>query len=131
MAPEFADFLLEHSPAGRVFAFDGVARRVDCVSKVICQVGQRAGVKVADKRTGAKFASAHDLRRSFGARWALKVLPAVLQRLMRHQSVSTTMRYYAVLDADAVADSVWDTVQHKTDTFTDTSPISDTSGNRP
>lgn len=124
MAPEFAAFLQEHQPPGRVFQFVGTARRVDCVSKIICSIGKEAGVKVAEKRTGPKYASAHDLRRSFGARWALKVLPAVLQRLMRHEAIATTMRFYAQLDADAVADSVWSAVQHETDTFTDTSPVS-------
>lgn len=40
----------------------------------------------------------HDLRRSFGSRYA-KVVPAqVLQRLMRHSSIATTLRYYVDLD---------------------------------
>lgn len=42
-----------------------------------------------------KFASAHDLRRSFGDRWSRRVLPQHLQELMRHESISTTLRYYA------------------------------------
>jgi integrase len=54
-----------------------------------------------------KFASAHDLRRSFGTRWAKRVMPAVLQRLMRHAEIATTMKYYVTMDADAVADEVW------------------------
>ncbi len=29
------------------------------------------------------------------------------QRLMRHESIQTTMRYYVDLDADAVADEPW------------------------
>jgi integrase len=54
-----------------------------------------------------KYASAHDLRRAFGLRWAARVMPAMLQQLMRHESVETTMRYYVGRDADAVADALW------------------------
>ena len=55
-----------------------------------------------------KYASAHDLRRAFGLRWSSRVMPAVLQQLMRHESIDTTMRYYVGRDADAVADTLWD-----------------------
>ena len=54
-----------------------------------------------------KFATAHDLRRSFGTRWAKRVMPAVLQRLMRHAEIATTMKYYVTMDADSVADELW------------------------
>ena len=57
--------------------------------------------------TTRKFASAHDLRRAFGTRWAKRVMPAVLQRLMRHAEIGTTMKYYVTMDADSVADEVW------------------------
>jgi hypothetical protein len=51
--------------------------------------------------------SAHDFRRSFGTRWARRVMPAVLQRLMRHESIETTMTYYVDLDADELAEELW------------------------
>ncbi len=54
-----------------------------------------------------KFASAHDLRRSFGTRWAKRVMPAVLQKLMRHSAIETTLRYYADLDVDDLAADLW------------------------
>lgn len=54
-----------------------------------------------------KYASAHDLRRSFGTRWAGKVKPVTLQLLMRHESVETTMKYYVDQDADDMADQLW------------------------
>ena len=65
-------------------------------------MGELARVVVhTDSRTGKiKFASAHDLRRSFGNRWAKRAMPAVLQRLMRHENIDTTLRYYVDLDAD-------------------------------
>lgn len=37
-----------------------------------------------------KFASAHDFRRAFGTRWAERVMPAQLQRLMRRRSFPAT-----------------------------------------
>ncbi|HEV7279986.1 MAG TPA: hypothetical protein VGN57_07200 [Pirellulaceae bacterium] len=58
-----------------------------------------------------KNASAHDFRRSFGERWSRTVMPAVLQRMMRHKSVLTTMRYYATGDAHALAQSIWETAR--------------------
>jgi hypothetical protein len=61
---------------------------------------------VVNKEQG-KFASAHDLRRSFGTRWASKVKPATLQLLMRHFTIDTTLRYYVAQDADDVARELW------------------------
>jgi integrase len=60
-----------------------------------------------------KYASAHDLRRAFGLRWSARVMPAVLQQLMRHESIETTMRYYVGRDADAVADALWEAIAGK------------------
>ena len=61
---------------------------------------------VVNKEAG-KYASAHDLRRSFGTRWAKRVMPAVLQKLMRHSAIETTLRYYADIDADDLAEGLW------------------------
>jgi len=79
------------------------------VGEAVVKIGRKAGVVVArDSETGkVKYASAHDLRRSFGTRWAKKVMPAVLQRLMRHADIATTMRYYVGIDADDVAADLW------------------------
>jgi hypothetical protein len=41
-------------------------------------------------------------------------MPAVLQQLMRHESIETTMRYYVGRDADAVADVLWQAVESVT-----------------
>jgi len=54
-----------------------------------------------------KYASAHDLRRSFGERWATRVMPVVLQELMRHESIDTTMRYYVGRSAQSTAKLLW------------------------
>ena len=59
------------------------------------------------EREVGKFASSYDFRRSFGTRWAAKVMPAMLKTLMRHASVETTMKYYVDQQADDVAAQLW------------------------
>jgi integrase len=105
MAPEFADFLLEtpnEARSGLVFKLPR-PMSLQRVSKVICRIGKKAGIKVSDGSGPAKYASAHDLRRSFGARWAKRVKSAVLQRMMRHADIATTSRYYVDMDAKEIA----------------------------
>lgn len=118
MAPEFAE-LLAAVPVthrrGRIFKPMADRLRSErlselTVSRTISAIGEKAGVKVdTDPRTGAiKFASAHDLRRSFGARWASRVMPQVLKELMRHESIETTLRYYVGRNAQATAGVLWE-----------------------
>jgi integrase len=119
MTPEFVE-LLESVPAsqrrGRVFKLvnvDGKPFKGETwpVSRMVSAIGEKAGVVVDEREKGGeivrKFASAHDLRRAFGQRWAGRVLPTVLRRLMRHSSIETTMKYYVSNDADATADALW------------------------
>lgn len=54
-----------------------------------------------------KYASAHDLRRAFGERWAARIMPAQLRELMRHESIETTLRYYVGTNAERTADACW------------------------
>jgi integrase len=54
-----------------------------------------------------KHATAHDLRRAFGFRWALRVLPPVLMELMRHESIQTTMQFYVGRNAAIAAREAW------------------------
>src|SRR5262249_52368074 len=56
------------------------------------------------KRAGVKL-TMHSLRKGFGCRYAGKVSAHVLQRLMRHASIKTTMEYYANID-EAVEEAV-------------------------
>jgi integrase len=114
MAPEFAEFLTETPKAkrhGPVFELPrekapGERPSKWWVSRVICDIGKASGV-VVDSRSG-KHASAHDLRRSFGERWARMVMPQVLMELMRHESIETTMRYYVGRNAETTADILWE-----------------------
>jgi integrase len=113
IAPDFAAFLLrtpEAQRTGPVFMpgpqrYKERALLPHRVGRIISAIGKVAGVVV---NTGSrKFASAHDLRRSFGERWAAKLMPQVLRDLMRHESIETTMRYYVGRNAETTADAVW------------------------
>lgn len=126
MTPDFAQFIFETPETdrhGRLFKLnqnDGRPMTPSHAGKIVKQIATRARVligkagKQAGKRAGKPieratetYATAHDLRRSFGTRWAKRVMPAVLQKLMRHKSVQTTMSYYVSFEADQVADELW------------------------
>jgi integrase len=131
MAPEFAEFLeripLEDrkswvfklkAPGGR----PSWAMQPGTISKRVCDIGRKDAIKVEETtRMGKKhikFASAHDLRRSFGERWSMRVLPQVLMELMRHESITTTMSYYVGRNAERTADALWEAVENqKSNTF--------------
>ena len=117
MTPDFVAFLeetpanLRTGPVFRLNARRGHAGRISAeqAGKVISEIGEAAGVKVwTNPRNGQiKYASAHDLRRSFGTRWALQVKPFCLQELMRHSNILTTMRYYIEIKAQELAAAIW------------------------
>jgi integrase len=116
LTPDFSTWLLQTPEAervGRVFKMPslrgGQPLCADRVGAMIERIGERAGVVVnRDPDTGkVKYATAHDLRRSFGNRWASRVRTPVLQRLMRHANIQTTLKYYVSLDADEVAADLW------------------------
>jgi len=101
MAPEFAELLLATPQAertGPVFnprprGAGGKRLMPHRVGEVVAEIGQAAGVKVhTDANTGkVNYASGHDLRRSFGERWAARIMPPDLMVLMRHESIETTL----------------------------------------
>jgi len=115
MTPDFGNFLRRTSPAkrkGRVFRPELSRGRVGyhTASATITAIGEAAGVVVNVAQDGKrKFASAHDLRRAFGTRWAPRMKPAVLQKYMRHESIQSVMSYYVDLDIDDAADEVYRT----------------------
>ncbi len=70
-------------------------------------IGEKAGVKVDQKQDGTPvFASAHDLRRAFGDRWAKIVPPMILKDLMRHASVTTTEQHYVSVNAKSTMEQL-------------------------
>ncbi len=115
LTPDFATFLLEtpeadrHGPVFRPLMPSGQRANEERAGRMISLIGGLARVVVhTDPKTGAvKYASAHDLRRSFGTRWAKRVKTPVLMRLMRHESIATTMGYYVDLDCDEIAEELW------------------------
>ena len=82
--------------------------RADWVAKVISRIGKKAGVVVdpGNPKTSkpAKFASAHDLRRSCSERLLdAGVPPLEISRVLRHASWETTRRHYAPSDVKKAA----------------------------
>ena len=105
MTPDFADWLLRTPEGEREGPVFPVEVNRDAATRIISKIGQKAGV-VVDKASD-KFATAHDLRRSFGTRWSNRVKPATLQKLMRHADIKTTMDFYVRHDADDIAADLW------------------------
>lgn len=103
LAPEFVD-VLESLPRGGLVHRLPV-RSKESVSRVVSRIGEAAGIIV--NHHPLKYASAHDLRRSFGERWARRVMPAILMQLMRHESIETTLRYYVGREAETTADILY------------------------
>ncbi len=146
LTPDFAEFLRrtpEAERTGPVFApllrRGGRSTRSDrTIGKRLTAIGRAAGVIVSQSRNPeksdtlkTKFASAHDLRRTFGSRWAIRLKPAVLQQLMRHESIETTMGYYVELDSEDLADAIWNGYEQSrrdkpNEHFCEQSPESDT-----
>ena len=122
IAPEF-EMLIENDPAnkGRVYnprksKMRTPVPRSDTVSKIITRISTEANVVVdvrkkkddkGRKYEVEKYAGAHDLRRSFGTRWAERVMPKILMELMRHESIETTMKYYVGQNAVSTTQILW------------------------
>lgn len=115
MAPELAEMLdtwpddERHGPLFRLpHPIAGYPLPPVEVGKFVAAIGRKASIKTS--ADPVKYASAHDLRRSFGTRWAKKVRPNVLREMMRHRDIATTMTFYVREDADDLAEEIWATV---------------------
>jgi integrase len=84
----------------------GQRRFKSAKTKKRSEANQQAGL-LAKELTEGKYASAHDLRRSFGSRWADRVDTFKLQELMRHSNIETTRRYYVGRNAQNTAAALW------------------------
>jgi integrase len=76
----------------KVFRFigrDGQVLGTTAISDRVTALAKRAKVRL----------TMHSLRKGFGCRYAGKVPAQVLQRLMRHANIKTTVDYYANVDA--------------------------------
>jgi integrase len=84
--PQLAEILLPRRQArGKLFALSGSPREV---SRKFTRLARKAGLKI----------TLHDLRRPFGSRYAAVVPAPVLQRLMRHADIKTTLTFYTNVD---------------------------------
>jgi integrase len=97
--PELWEALDALPRAGRkVFRFDAIDGRGD---RNVCDITVSARVRDLALAAGVKL-TMKSLRRGFGCRYAGKVSAQVLQRLMRHANIRTTMDYYANVDEAAM-----------------------------
>jgi integrase len=82
----------------KVFDFtakDGHTISLSGIGERVIRLARKAGVRL----------SMHSLRKGFGCRYAGRVSAQVLQKLMRHANIATTMAFYANVD-DAVMNAV-------------------------
>jgi integrase len=73
----------------------GSVVKPNALSDRVVALARQAGVRL----------TMHTLRKGFGCRYAGRVPAQVLQKLMRHRSIKTTMDYYANID-DAAMEAV-------------------------
>jgi integrase len=81
-----------------------VFRFADSTGKPLTLSGISDRVTDLAKKAGVRL-TMHSLRKGFGCRYAGKVSAHVLQRLMRHSNIKTTLDYYANIDT-AVEEAV-------------------------
>lgn len=112
ITPDFAEFLRASKPVdGWYFNPAGPKGRYKTpgsVSHLISEMGAKAKIVVEAGETpaDARYATAHDLRRTFARRWASRVMPPILQHLMRHASYETTKKFYVGSSADSAANAI-------------------------
>jgi integrase len=82
----------------KVFRFDAVDGRGE---REVCDITVSARVRDLAQAAGVRM-TMKSLRRGFGCRYAGKVSAQVLQKLMRHANIKTTMDYYANVDEAAM-----------------------------
>lgn len=73
----------------------------ETATNAVSAIGKKSGISTS--QDSDKSVSSHDLRRTFGTRWAMRVHPIVLKALMRHADLKTTLKYYVSLNCDDVA----------------------------
>lgn len=121
ITPDFAELLLTVDPSkrhGRVFRpivpNQICDLRADTCSKFITRIGEKATVCVGERPPKGEeneprksWAGAHCFRRAFGTRWSKRLRPQQLQELMRHESITTTMKFYVEDDIADVENAAW------------------------
>lgn len=93
------------------------------VGKILSTIGKAAGVIVDEGNpitgAGLKYASCHDLRRTFATKLAeSKVEEAIITKIMRHSSADVTRRYYISTRTQSDAGRLWESLGHMSVTQT-------------
>lgn len=90
--------------------FRGIARKAAVRGNGTAIVNAKAQGEPANEDAPAAsqggLVTLHDLRRAYGSRWAGKVPAQVLQRMMRHSKIETTLGFYADVESAAMA-AIW------------------------
>ena len=121
MTPDFHAWLLKTAPSqrqGLICPLFGECKSrpgepftsANGAGKVMSRIGESTGIVTGRRRGLPSYASTHDLRRTFGTKWALMVKPLTLKCLMRHVDISTTLKYYVHLSTEDIAKDVWSAV---------------------
>lgn len=103
VTPEFHQWLSQTPEAARAGKVAPLPVQAVEASRRISAIGQACRILVDEN----KHASAHDIRRAFGSRWAKVVRPLTLQKLMRHRDFTTTLKYYIGLEAEDAGAELW------------------------
>jgi integrase len=101
MPPDLARWLAK-TPANERTGLVAPVKVREKISETISAIGIASGI-VVDGRTP----TAHDIRRGFGTKWAARVMPLTLQKMMRHASFATTAKFYARLQARDMGRDLW------------------------
>jgi len=101
ITPDFAEFIAqtpESERKGRVFKVSSKARRI------VSAIGRASGIIINE--ADGTYVSAKYLRKTFATYWSYRVRPIILQRLMRHKDIKTTLKFYVAQEADDIGDEL-------------------------
>lgn len=87
----------------------GIHKTESRLGRVIAEAGKAAGIIVKStggKKGKPKYASSHDLRRTFATTWHQKLSVSELQKLTRHSDSQTLLSYYADAPTEALAEKL-------------------------
>lgn len=96
-----------------VFQFPGERSLGDIrqrIMKTAVRIGKASGVivKKQSKNHAAKYASLHDIRRTFAERVSRKLRLDEVQEMLGHASIETTKRYYVGSNAERTGRRLWE-----------------------
>lgn len=101
MTCEFRDLVGEVSPDQRMgYVFLPECEDRSELRQLVLKVGK------AVKPSLGRIATPHDYRRTFASKWAMKVQPFILQKMLRHDSLMTTLKFYVNVQALEAAKAI-------------------------